>query len=64
LARHAREVLAGGAGLLVPHRDPAAIATALRSVVARREGDPTLYTPWAQRHEHQLLLYAGLTVPG
>ncbi len=32
---HAREVLAGGAGLLVPHRDPAAIATALRSVITR-----------------------------
>jgi glycosyltransferase involved in cell wall biosynthesis len=29
---HAAEVLAGGAGLLVPHRDPAAIAAALRSV--------------------------------
>jgi len=32
---HAREMLAGGAGLLVPHRDPAAIATALRSVIVR-----------------------------
>jgi polysaccharide biosynthesis protein PslF len=32
---HATEVLAGGAGLLVPHRDPAAIAAALRSVVTR-----------------------------
>ncbi|HEX6930515.1 MAG TPA: glycosyltransferase [Streptosporangiaceae bacterium] len=32
---HAREVLAGGAGLLVPHRDPAAIAAALRSVISR-----------------------------
>jgi glycosyltransferase involved in cell wall biosynthesis len=32
---HAREVLAGGAGLLVPHRDPAAIAAALRSVIGR-----------------------------
>ena len=32
---HAREVLAGGAGLLVPHRDPAAIAAALRSVILR-----------------------------
>ena len=32
---HATEVLAGGAGLLVPHRDPAAIATALRSVITR-----------------------------
>src|SRR4249920_2995730 len=36
---HAREVLAGGAGLLVPHRDPAAIAAALRSVSMR--GDVT-----------------------
>jgi glycosyltransferase involved in cell wall biosynthesis len=34
---HARELLAGGAGLLVPHRDPAAIATALRSMVTRRD---------------------------
>jgi polysaccharide biosynthesis protein PslF len=34
---HAREVLAGGAGLLVPHRDPAAIATALRSMITRRD---------------------------
>jgi glycosyltransferase involved in cell wall biosynthesis len=32
---HAEEVLAGGAGLLVPHRDPAAIAAALRSVITR-----------------------------
>jgi glycosyltransferase involved in cell wall biosynthesis len=32
---HAAEVLAGGAGLLVPHRDPAAIAVALRSVITR-----------------------------
>src|SRR6266436_1482694 len=32
---HAREMLAGGAGLLVPHRDPAAIAAALRSVMKR-----------------------------
>jgi len=30
---HARELLAGGAGLLVPHRDPASIAEALRSVI-------------------------------
>ena len=34
---HAREVLAGGAGLLVPHCDPAAIATALRSMITRRD---------------------------
>jgi glycosyltransferase involved in cell wall biosynthesis len=32
---HARELLAGGAGLVVPHRDPAAIAAALRSVITR-----------------------------
>jgi glycosyltransferase involved in cell wall biosynthesis len=32
---HARELLADGAGLLVPHRDPAAIAAALRSVITR-----------------------------
>jgi glycosyltransferase involved in cell wall biosynthesis len=32
---HAAEVLAGGAGLLVPHRDPVAIAAALRSVITR-----------------------------
>jgi glycosyltransferase involved in cell wall biosynthesis len=30
---HAAELLAGGAGLLVPHRDPAALAAALRSVI-------------------------------
>ena len=34
---HAQEVLAGGAGLLVPHCDPAAIATALRSVITRED---------------------------
>jgi glycosyltransferase involved in cell wall biosynthesis len=34
---HARELLAGGAGLLVPHRDPAAIAAALRSVIMHRD---------------------------
>jgi glycosyltransferase involved in cell wall biosynthesis len=34
---HAKELLAAGAGLLVPHRDPAAIATALRSVITRRD---------------------------
>jgi glycosyltransferase involved in cell wall biosynthesis len=32
---HATEMLAGGAGLLVPHRDPAAIAAALRWVITR-----------------------------
>jgi glycosyltransferase involved in cell wall biosynthesis len=32
---HARELLAGGAGLLVPHRDPSALATALRSLITR-----------------------------
>jgi glycosyltransferase involved in cell wall biosynthesis len=32
---HAAEVLAGGAGLLVPHGDAAAIAAALRSVITR-----------------------------
>lgn len=30
---HAQEVLAGGAGLVVPHRDPAAFATALRALL-------------------------------
>jgi glycosyltransferase involved in cell wall biosynthesis len=34
---HARELLSGGAGLLVPHRDPAAIAAALRSVITSRD---------------------------
>jgi glycosyltransferase involved in cell wall biosynthesis len=34
---HARELLAGGAGLVVPHRDPAAIAAALRSVLTRSD---------------------------
>jgi glycosyltransferase involved in cell wall biosynthesis len=30
---HARELLAGGAGLVVPHRDPAAMADAIRRVL-------------------------------
>jgi polysaccharide biosynthesis protein PslF len=34
---HATELLAGGAGLLVPHRDSAAIAAALRSVITCRD---------------------------
>ncbi len=34
---HAREALAGGAGLLVPHGDPDAIAAALRSMITRRD---------------------------
>jgi polysaccharide biosynthesis protein PslF len=34
---HASELLAGGAGLLVPYRDPAAIAAALRSLITRRD---------------------------
>ena len=34
---HAVELLCGGAGLLVPHRDPAAIAAALRTVLTHRE---------------------------
>ncbi len=33
---HARELLAAGAGLVVPHRDPGAIADALRAVITRR----------------------------
>jgi polysaccharide biosynthesis protein PslF len=32
---HARELLAGGAGVVVPHRDPLSIAAALRSVITR-----------------------------
>jgi glycosyltransferase involved in cell wall biosynthesis len=32
---HAVELLSGGAGLVVPHRDPAAIAQALRTVLTR-----------------------------
>jgi polysaccharide biosynthesis protein PslF len=34
---HARELLAGGAGLVVPHRDPAAIAAALMSVLTQAD---------------------------
>jgi polysaccharide biosynthesis protein PslF len=34
---HARELLAGGAGVLVPHADPTAIAAAIRSLVTRRD---------------------------
>ena len=37
---HAVELLSGGAGLLVPQRDPAAIADALRTLLTRR-GDLT-----------------------
>jgi polysaccharide biosynthesis protein PslF len=33
---HAVELLSDGAGLLVPHRDPAAIATALRGIITDR----------------------------
>jgi len=34
---HAIELLGGGAGILVPHRDPEAIAAALRTVLTRRD---------------------------
>jgi glycosyltransferase involved in cell wall biosynthesis len=34
---HAVELLSGGAGLLVAHQDPAAIAAALRTVLTRRD---------------------------
>jgi len=34
---HAVELLSGGAGLLVPHRDPVAIAAAVRTVLTRPE---------------------------
>lgn len=34
---HAVELLADGAGVVVPHRDPAAIAGALRTVLTRRD---------------------------
>lgn len=34
---HAVELLEGGAGMLVPHRDPAAIAVALRTLLTERE---------------------------
>ncbi len=30
---HARELLSGGAGVLVPHQDPTAIAEALRAMI-------------------------------
>jgi glycosyltransferase involved in cell wall biosynthesis len=33
---HAVELLGSGAGLLVPHKNPAAIATALRTLLTRR----------------------------
>jgi polysaccharide biosynthesis protein PslF len=33
---HAVELLSGGAGLLVPHQDPTAIAEALRTLLTRR----------------------------
>jgi glycosyltransferase involved in cell wall biosynthesis len=34
---HAVDMLSGGAGILVPHRDPAAIARALRTMLTRRD---------------------------
>jgi glycosyltransferase involved in cell wall biosynthesis len=34
---HAVELLSGGAGVVVPHRNPAAIADALRMVLTRRQ---------------------------
>jgi glycosyltransferase involved in cell wall biosynthesis len=34
---HAVELLAGGAGVVVPHRSPAAIADALRMLFTRRD---------------------------
>ena len=34
---HAVELLSGGAGLVVPHRNPAAIAGALRTVLTRSD---------------------------
>lgn len=34
---HARELLADGAGIVVPHRDPAAIAAALRAVITQQD---------------------------
>ncbi|MDT4943679.1 MAG: hypothetical protein QOH14_412 [Pseudonocardiales bacterium] len=34
---HAEELLGGGAGLLVPHKDPDAIADALRTLLGRRD---------------------------
>lgn len=41
---HARELLADGAGILVPHRDPAAIAGALRTLMTRGSGAAMLPT--------------------
>ena len=34
---HAVELLGDGAGMVVPHRDPAAIAAALRTVLTQRD---------------------------
>jgi glycosyltransferase involved in cell wall biosynthesis len=34
---HAIELLSGGAGIIVPHQDPAAIAAAVRSVLSGGE---------------------------
>jgi glycosyltransferase involved in cell wall biosynthesis len=34
---HAEELLAGDAGIVVPHRDPVSLATALRSVVTEEK---------------------------
>src|SRR5579862_9239342 len=51
---HAVELLAGGAGLLVPHRDPAAIAAALRSVITRRDVMATMVAAAAATAPHLL----------
>src|SRR6202042_2020277 len=58
---HAREVLAGGAGLLVPHRDPTAIAAALRSLMTR--GDVLARVAAAATAAAPQLLWPGIAGP-
>jgi glycosyltransferase involved in cell wall biosynthesis len=64
---HARELLATGAGIVVPHEDPAAIAAALRSILtdasaaarmartARRVGRETTWSEVGQRFRNLAL---------
>jgi len=55
---HAEELLAGGAGLLVPHEDADAIAGALRRLLT--DGDLAARAAAAARREARLLAWAGV----
>jgi glycosyltransferase involved in cell wall biosynthesis len=57
---HAQEVLPGGAGLVVPHRDPAAFAGALRALLT----DPALAARCAREARRQAASWAWPAVAG